>query len=87
MTAKAPELQKGIRILYRDGDGAARAERIHTRKGNTLTVINALKQKTRITIDQVKGYWKPKVRANPKNLIPLTTEAQHGHKRGKHGAV
>lgn len=67
---KHPELHKGIRIQYVD-DSAVRSERIHSRHGNSITVINALKQKKRIKIEQVKGYWQPKVKARPENMIPL----------------
>lgn len=67
---KYPELQKGIRIQYVD-EGAVRSERIHSRHGNSITVINASKQKKRIRTEQVKGYWQPKVKARPENLIPL----------------
>ena len=65
-----PELQKGIRIQYSD-QGAIRTERIHSRHGNTITVTNALKQRKRINVAQVKGYWEPKVKAKPENMTIL----------------
>lgn len=64
-----PELQKGIRIQYIDENGATRTERIHSRHGNTITVVDVLKRKKRIKIEHIEGYWKPRVKASPDNLI------------------
>ncbi len=66
-----PELRTGIRVQYVDRDGALRAERIHSRNGNTVTVINALKGKKRIPIERIRGYWQPRVKATPDNLIRI----------------
>lgn len=71
---KFPELRKGIRVQYIDKDDKTRVERIHARTGNTITVINSLKEKTRVKLEKIKGYWKPKVKTNPGNLIPLMDE-------------
>ncbi len=70
---KFPELHKGIRIQFIDRDEKTRVETIHSRKGNTITVINYLMEKTRVKLDQVKGYWKPKVKAKPENMISIKT--------------
>lgn len=66
-----PELIKGIRILYIDKDMKTRVEIIYSRTGNIITATNALKEKTRIEVGSVIGYWPPKVRTLPKNLIRL----------------
>jgi len=68
---KLPELLKGIRIQFIDKDDKTRVERIHSRTGNTITVTNASKEKTRLKLDHVKGYWKPRVMAKYDNMIPL----------------
>ncbi len=67
----SPELVKGIRVQYKDRDMKTRVETIYLRSGNTITVINVLKEKTRIELDSVTGYWQPRVRASPKNIISL----------------
>ncbi len=66
-----PELRTGIRVQYVDEGGAVRAERIHSRHGSTITVINTLKRKKRIAVEKVRGYWQPKVKASPANLVLL----------------
>jgi len=65
-----PELVKGIRIQYTIESYTAAAT-IHKRSGNFLTVRNVLKEKRRIRLSDVKGYWKPRVKASPKNLIQI----------------
>lgn len=75
---KFPELVKGIRIRYIDKDDKTRVERIHSRTGNTITVINGLKEKTRIKLDRVKGYWKPKVKAKYDNMMSLPIRTRRG---------
>lgn len=75
---KFPELHKGIRIQFIDKDEKTRVERIHSRKGNKITVINNLKEKTRVKLDQVKGYWKPKVKAKPENMMSLPIKTRRG---------
>lgn len=64
-----PELVPGVRIQYCQLDSATRSGRIHDRKGNFVTVIDAVQHRRRIRLSEIQGYWKPKVRANPKNLI------------------
>lgn len=66
-----PELIKGIRIQFEDRDMKTRVETIYSRSGNTITVINVLKEKTRIELDRVTGYWQSRVKASPKNIISL----------------
>lgn len=68
---KNPELVKGIRIQYADRDSKTRAAVITVRTGNFITVKDALKQKHRIKLSEVRGYWKPRVKASPKNMIPI----------------
>lgn len=75
---KLPELQKGIRIQYKDKDDKTRVERIHSRTGNTITAINSLKEKTRVKLDQVKGYWKPRVKAKYDNMFSLPIKTRRG---------
>ena len=66
-----PELIKGIRVQFKDKDIKTRVETIYSRSGTTITVINALKEKTRIELDRVIGYWHPMVKASPENKIRL----------------
>ncbi len=75
---KFPELVKGIRIQYIDKDDKTRVERIHSRTGNKITVINSLKEKTRVKLDQVKGYWKPRVKAKYDNMMSLPIKTRRG---------
>ena len=75
---KFPELQKGIQIKYIDKDDKTRVERIHSRTGNTITVINGLKEKTRVKLGQVKGYWKPRVKAKYDNMMSLPIKTRRG---------
>lgn len=65
---KHPELKSGIRIQYRDKNEATRAGRIRKRDGNFLSVKFS---KERISIADVTGYWNPRVKASPENLIKL----------------
>ncbi len=66
-----PELIRGIRVQYRDRDSKTRAGRITKRTGNKLTIVNALKEKSRIDASAVIGYWRERVKASPQNLILL----------------
>lgn len=68
---KFPELIPGLRIQYIDRDDKTRVGRIHSRTGNIITVINSLTEKTRIKLDRIIGYWKPKVKAKYNNMIQL----------------
>ena len=68
---KPPELQNGIRVQYQELGGAMRAGYITKRDGNFLTIKNALNERKRIKISQVKGYWKPRVKASPSNLVRI----------------
>lgn len=65
---KHPELKSGIRIQYRDKNEATRAGRINTRKGNFLKVKFS---RERISIADVTGYWQPRVKASPENIVKL----------------
>lgn len=64
-----PDLVKGIRVRYRDKDEKSRVETIYLRSENTITVINILKEKTKIELDRVTGYWRPRVKASSANMI------------------
>lgn len=64
-----PELVKGIRIQYSDPDGKTRASVISVRTGNIITVKDALKEKHRIKLSAVHGYWEPRKKASPANMI------------------
>jgi hypothetical protein len=66
-----PELIKGIRIQYSDQDNKTRAAVIFARTGNMITVKDALLQRHRVKLSDVRGYWEPKKRASPKNMIPV----------------
>lgn len=66
-----PELVKGIRVQYQDKDMKTRVETIYSRSGNSITVINGLKLKTRVNLDSVTGYWQPRVKASPKYMVQL----------------
>jgi hypothetical protein len=66
-----PEIQKGIRIQYLDREGKLRAGRVHIRGKTIVITVDALKQHHDVKIERVKGYWKPKVRASPQNMIRL----------------
>lgn len=66
-----PELQKGIRIDFRDRDGKRRTERIRSVSKTTVTIVNVLGQKTRVRREQIIGYWQKKVKASPSNMIKL----------------
>lgn len=66
-----PELEEGIRVQYKDRNEATRQGRIVARRGNTLTVLGALKTRARVSIENITGYWQPKVKASPKNFIKL----------------
>lgn len=68
---KYPKLEKGIRVQFTDRQGKTRAGRIKTRRGNTVTVITPLKTKSCVNVDNILGYWKPKVRASPENMTKL----------------
>lgn len=65
-----PELVKGVRIQYAI-EGYTAAATIHKRAGNFLMVKNVLKEKRRIRLSEVRGYWRPRVKASPKNMIPI----------------
>lgn len=70
-----PELIKGIRVQYKDKDIKTRVETISSRSGTTITVINALKEKKRIELDRVIGYWHPVVKASPNNIIRINKKS------------
>lgn len=70
-----PELIKGIRVQYKDKDIKTRVETIYSRSGTTITVINALKEKSRIELDRVIGYWHPMVKASPNNIIRINKKS------------
>lgn len=71
-----PELEVGLFIQYIDKNEKSKSEKIIAREGNTITVINGLKQRTRISIERVKGYWKPDMKPSPQNLIRLIGDAE-----------
>jgi len=66
-----PELVKGIRIQYSDRDSKTRTAVIHSRTGNFITVHDALKQRHRIRLSEVRGYWIPRVKSSPANMITV----------------
>ena len=68
---KLPEIVVGIRIEYTDLNEATRTGKVSKRDGNFLTVELCLKERKRIRLNQVKGYWKPRVKDSPKNLIHI----------------
>lgn len=68
---KHPELKPGIRIQYRDKNGASRSGRIKSRKGNFLKVAAGISVAfpKKVSIDAVTGYWNPRVKASPENRV------------------
>lgn len=66
------ELKQGIRVQYQDRNGATRQGRIIARQGNKITIEAALKVRMRVPAENISGYWVPKVRASPKNLMKLS---------------
>ena len=66
-----PEIEKGTRIQYRDRDGKVRTERIHAVGKTGVTTVNALRQRTRVKIEKIIGYWQKKVKASIKTMIKL----------------
>lgn len=81
---KYPDLGEGVRIQYRDKNGATRAGKILWRKGNVLTVIigtkykPGLNKKYRINVDDVFGYWKGRVAAKHENMMSLPIKTRRG---------
>lgn len=66
-----PDIQKGIRVQYLDREGKQRAERIHIMGKTIVITIDGLRQHHTVKLERIKGYWKPRVKARPENMIKL----------------
>lgn len=66
-----PELEDGIRVQYKDRNEATRQGYIYTRHGNLITIISALKNKERVDVRNIIGYWQKRVKASPSNMVKL----------------
>lgn len=66
-----PELQEGLRVQFKDRNEATRHGRIVARQGNKITIETVLKIRERAHIERIIGFWKPKVKASPKNMERL----------------
>ncbi len=68
---KYPFLVAGIRVRYLDRNEAIRDAKISSRTGNTVTIINVVKTRTRVHVDDIRGYWEQRVKATAENFISL----------------
>lgn len=65
------EIERNIRVEYISSGivGSFRCGTVVKRVGNTITVKDALNRRRRVHIERVRGYWRPRVKASPKNMI------------------